>query len=120
MLRNTDEGLDLIEDIRSKVARRIRQRHEQLPPITPEQLSPSPVIEDFVDTDALATAFMASGRDLFSFVIGYQYDTKQTLEQKVGYYTEIIQNNINRLSFTDEWHEYENIRYPLIYPENNR
>ena len=120
MLRNTDEGLDIIEDIRSKVARRIRQRHEQLPPITPEQLSPSPVIEDFVDTDALATAFMASGRDLFTFVIGYQYDTEQSLEQKVGYYTEIIQNNIDRLSFTDEWHEFENISYPLIYPDNNR
>ncbi len=118
MLRNTDEGLDIIEDIGGKIARRIRQRHEQLPPITSEQLSPSPVIEDFVDVDALATAFMASGKDLFSFVVCYPYDTEQTLEQKVSYYTEVIQNNIDRLSFTNEWHEYGNIRYPLIYPDN--
>lgn len=119
LLRNSDEGLDIINTVHGKISQRIKRHHEQLPPITTQQLSPQPVIEDFVDTDALATAFMASGRDLFAFVVSHNYETEQTLEQRVGYYTEIIQNHFAQLSFTDEWHEYEGISYPLIYPNKS-
>ena len=73
------------------------------------------IVEDIVDTDRLATAFMASGRDLFDFVINYHYETPQPLDRRLEYYAEIVQGYLGQLRFTGEWRDYEQLRYPIIY-----
>lgn len=119
LLKNTDEGLSILAEAQQRIARRLVLKHEPILPIMQEQMEPKPIVEDFVDVDALATAFMASGHDLFNFVLDYKYITPQTLEQKVEYYTEIVQNYFGRLHFSDEWQETETLSYPLIYPDNS-
>lgn len=117
-LSNSDEGVQILKDAQQQIAKRLTLQQEPNPPLTPADMEVEAVIEDFVNVDALATAFMASGQDLFNFVLNFKYGSGQTLEQKVEYYTEIVQNNYNQLSFSNEWHELGNISYPLVYPKN--
>lgn len=117
-LSNTDDGLLALIEAQQQLSRRLRLSREPDPSIKPEEMQPEPVIEDFVNVDALAISFMASGQDLFNFVLNYRYSTSQSLDQKVEYYTEIIQNNFNGLTFMDEWHQLGDISYPLVYPKS--
>ena len=117
-LSNTDDGLLALIEAQQQLSRRLKLSREPDPSIKPEEMQPEPVIEDFVNVDALAISFMASGQDLFNFALNYRYSTQQSLDQKVEYYTEIIQNNFNGLTFMDEWHQLGDISYPLVYPKS--
>ena len=117
-LSNTDDGLQVLSEAQQLLARRLKLSREPELPIKPGEMQADPVIEDFVNVDALAISFMASGQDLFNFVLNYRYNMPQSLEQKVEYYTEIIQNNFNRLTFTNEWYQLGDISYPLVYPKS--
>ena len=118
MLSNSDDGLAILLEAQQLIARRKTRQYDPEPPLTQADMVMGTIIEDFVNVDDLATAFMASGQDLFNFVMNFRYDCEQTLEQKVEYYTEFILNNFDQLSFSDEWHEWRNISYPIVYPKD--
>ena len=116
LLANSAEGLEALNEARRGITQKVKHRHTATPPVTPHAMQPAPVVEDFVDTDALATAFLASGQDLFRFVMNYHYATPQSEEQRVELYTEIIQNHFAHWRFTEEWSKMGRPRYPIIYP----
>ena len=118
MLSNSGDGLSILSEAQQLIARRKKQRYEPEPPLTQADLEMGTVIEDFVNVDDLAAAFMASGQDLFNFVLTFKYESEQTLEQKVEYYTEIILNHFDQLTFSNEWNEWGDISYPIVYPKN--
>ena len=115
-LKNTDDGADILELARKQIKTRGTSRRATAPPLTAEQMAIVPHVEDYVDTDKLAQAFMASGMDLFNFVISYSYDKKRSIDQRLEYYAEIVQGHYNSLKFTGEWQRMDNISYPIIYP----
>ncbi len=114
-LQNSDEGLELLKNIQQKIKKKQLRNTQEVPPITENQLNAVPQIVDFVDIDALSRSFLASNQNLFDFVMNYPYNTEQTFEQKVEYYTEVIQNNFNKLHFTNDWRTFNNVQYPMIY-----
>jgi hypothetical protein len=118
MLSNSGDGLSILSEAQQLIARRKKQRYEPEPPLTQADLEMGTVIENFVNVDDLAAAFMASGQDLFNFVLSFRYESEQTLEQKVEYYTEIILNHFDQLTFSTEWNEWGDISYPIVYPKN--
>lgn len=117
MLKESDECLDALEAARRQINRRRRTAlRRDLSPISPENMAPEPVIQDFVNTDMLAGAFFASGNNLFDFVMDYAYAMPQSLEQRVELYAEIAREKADSLDFTDEWAHREGIFYPIVYP----
>jgi hypothetical protein len=119
-LRNDDAALPLLADARRDIARAAERPRQEEQTLNDAQLTAVPIIEDFIDIDMLADAFRASGRDLFTFVMQYQFvGITPTLEQRVECYTEIIQNRFDKLRFDDEWHSEGDISYPLVYYRNS-
>ncbi len=114
-IRNTDDGLDAITEVR-KVIKRLKnlKKHSSVP-LTESDMNTGFVVEDFVDTDVIANAFFATSQDLYIFVMTYPYDQPQDKKRKVEYYTEIILNHSDRLLITSEWKCDGNIEYPLIF-----
>lgn len=115
MLRDRDEGLDIISNIRKTIGDRQRRVKVSEVRLLAEELKPHFKVIDFIDTDAIANAFFASGQDLFSFVMNYRYAVDQTYAQKIEHYSEIVVNHIERLQVTDELKTYGSVMYPLIY-----
>ncbi len=114
-LRNTDEAIDIIDDARKTISRLRSLKNTPAIPLKESELNAECIIEDFVDTDAVANAFFASSQDLYTFVINYPYAQPQQREQKVEYYLEIVQNHYHKLLITADWRQDGNVEYPLIY-----
>lgn len=116
-LSNTDEGTDILELAKKQIQTKSSTKRKQSPPLSSSELVSIPYVEDYIDTDKLALSFMATGDDLFNYVINYAYDSEQNLDQKLEYYAEIVQAYFDKLVFTGEWRSYNNINYPLIYAQ---
>lgn len=115
----SDDALQLIVETRDTLRKKVIAKPAEKFRITKEMMEQEPVVADFIYTDSVAAAFFASGRDLFNFVISHNYETPLSIEQKVEIYSEIIQNHVSELCFSDQWHEYRDISYPLIYPSKH-
>lgn len=113
-LRDDDIYVDVLNQVR-RVVRSNRTGRKSGTKFRIESFAQTPVIEDYVDTDAVARAFIASQHDLFSFVLNYGYSTPQTVSQRVEIYTEIVLNHYSELTITNEWSVDGDISYPLIY-----
>lgn len=114
-LRNSDDSLEIIADARKTISRFRSLKNAPVIPLKESDLNANCIVEDFVDTDAVANAFFASSRDLYSFVINYPYSQPQQRERKVEYYLEIVQNHYDKFLITDDWGRDGNVEYPLIY-----
>ena len=113
-LRLYDAGSEILSDARVSIARTIRRQVKGPGQLTEDDLNIDPVIEQYVDPDALAESFFASDKDLFSFVMEHEFEFPQALEQRLVLYTEIAQRYVDRLEFTGEWNDYEMLTYPII------
>ncbi|MBD5328380.1 MAG: hypothetical protein HDS03_00580 [Bacteroides sp.] len=113
-LRNTDSGSEILSEARKEISRTLTRNKKGAPPLISEDLSADPINTVYIDHYVLSEDFFSSGKDLFSFIIGYPFETPQSLAQRVEHYSQIIQISIDRLTFTGEWREYENLSYPVI------
>ncbi len=114
-LRNLDGAIEIIDEVRKNISRLRYLKNTPVIPLKESELNAVCIIEDFVDTNAVANAFFASSQDLYTFVINYPYVQPQQKERKVEYYLEIVQNHYSNLLVTDEWRQDGNVEYPLIY-----
>lgn len=114
-LRNSDEAITIIDDARKTISRLRTLKNSPAAPLKESELNAECIVEDFVDTDAMANAFFASSQDLYTFVINYPYAQPQQKERRVEYYLEIVQNHNSKLLITDDWRQDGNVEYPLIY-----
>ena len=117
-LRQTDDGSAILSDARKSIAKTIHTGIKGPSPLTEEDLNASPLIEQYVDPEILAEEFFLSDTDLFSFVIGYEFEFPQNLGQRLEHYTVIAQRHVDKLIFTDEWRDYETLSYPIILSAN--
>lgn len=114
-LRDSDEAIEIIDSARTSISRLRLLKNVPTIPLSERDLNAECIVEDFVDTDAMANAFFASSQDLYSFVINYPYAQPQQRERKVEYYLEIVQNHYHKLLITTDWLQDGNVEYPLIY-----
>lgn len=114
-LRNSDDAIEIISDVRKTISRLRSLKNTPTVPLKESDLNTECIVEEFVDTDAMANAFFASSQDLYTFVINYPYTQPQQRERKVEYYLEIVQNHYNKLLITGDWRQDGNVEYPLIY-----
>ncbi len=113
-LRQTDSGSEILMEVRKSISKSIRTVAKESSPLTDDDLNAKPVIQQYVDSDALAEMFFLSDSDLFSFVMEYEFEFPQTLEQRLEHYTVIAQRHVDSLLFTSEWRDYGMVTYPII------
>lgn len=114
-LRDSDEAIEIIDSARTSISRLRLLKSVPTIPLSERDLNAECIVEDFVDTDAMANAFFASSQDLYSFVINYPYTQPQQRERKLEYYLEIVQNHYHKLLITTDWLQDGNVEYPLIH-----
>jgi hypothetical protein len=118
MLRTSDTGLKILQDVaRGKGNDRLRKGN-LAKPLTTEELSEQSQVLQMVDVNEVKTAFMASGDNLFHFVMNYSgYRKPVTDEEKLVLFCQITAQYLEELSVSDEYRTYGTIEYPLIYPK---
>lgn len=118
MLRTSDLGLKVLLDVvKGKGNNRLRKGN-LAEPLTDEELKEQQHVLQIVDVNEVKTAFMASGDNLFNFVMNYSgYHKQMTDEEKLVLFCQIAAQYLDELSISEEFNCYGGIEYPLIYPK---
>ena len=118
MLRNSDEGLKILQDL-AKGKRNDRLKKGNLAEaLTADELTQKQRILQTVDIGEVKNAFMASGDNLFHFVMNYSgYHIPATNETKLVLFCQIATQYLDELQVSDDYRQFGTIEYPIIYPQ---
>ena len=118
MLRTSDVGLKILQNIAKGKSNDRLRKGNLAEPFSKEELKEQQRILSMVDVREVKTAFLASGDNLFHFVMNYSgYRKLMTEEDKLVLFCQIAAQYLDELSISDELHCHNGIEYPLIYPK---
>lgn len=118
MLRTTDIGLKILQDAAKGKGNAHLRKGNLAEPLTEDELKEQQQVLQMVDIREVKNAFMASGDNLFHFVMNYSGYRKQVSEEeKLVLFCQISTQYLEELSIKDEYQRHNNIEYPLIYPK---
>ncbi len=118
MLRTSDVGLKILQDVASGKGNDRLRKGNLAEPLTAEELKEQQQVLQQVDVNEVKTAFMASGDNLFHFVMNFSgYRKEMTDEEKLVLFCQITAQYLDELTVSDEYRRHKDIEYPLIYPK---
>lgn len=117
MLRNSEEGLKILKDFAKGKSNSRLKKGNLAEPLTEDELTEQQQILQMVDIGEVKNAFMASGDNLFHFVMNYSsYRIKMDDEAKLVLFCQIASQYLDELQVGDEYRQQGEIEYPIIYP----
>lgn len=118
MLRTTDTGLKILQDVAKGKSNDRLRKGNLAEPLTKEELTEQQKVLQTVDVSEVKTAFMASGDNLFHFVMNYSGYRKQMAdEEKLVLFCQIAAQYHDELVISEEYGRHGNIEFPFIYPK---
>lgn len=117
MLRNSEEGLKVLKDIAKGKGNSRLKKVNLAEPLTEDELTEQQQILQMVDVGEVKNAFMASGDNLFHFIMNNSgYRIKLDEEAKLVLFCQIATQYLDELHIGDEYRQQGSIEYPIIYP----
>lgn len=118
MLRTTDTGLKILQDVAKGKSNDRLRKGNLAEPLTKEELTEQQKVLQTVDVREVKTAFMASGDNLFHFVMNFSGYRKQMAdEEKLVLFCQIAAQYHDELVISEEYGRHGNIEFPFIYPK---
>jgi len=71
--------------------------------------------EVFINLEEVKNSFLASGNQLFNFVMGYQFQREVSFEERVTVFCQMVSLYENEFDIRQEFGQYQQIEYALIY-----
>lgn len=119
MLRNTEEGLKVLQDIAKGKGNNRLKKGNLAEPLTTDELTEQQQTLPMVDIGEVKNAFMASGDNLFHFVMNYSgYRIPIDDEAKLVLFCQIATQYLDEMHVNEEYRQYGEIEYPIIYPNS--
>lgn len=119
MLRNSEEGLKVLQDIAKGKGNSRLKKGNLAEPLTTDELTEQQQTLPMVDIGEVKNAFMASGDNLFHFVMNYSgYRIPMDDEAKLVLFCQIATQYLDELHVNEEYRQYGGIEYPIIYPNS--
>jgi hypothetical protein len=118
MLRNSEEGLRVLQDVAKGKGNSRLRKGNLAEPLSESELTEQQEVLQMVDISEVKNAFMASGDHLFHFVMNYSgYNIKMDDEAKLVLFCQIATQYLDELRIDDEYRQVGTIEYPIIYPQ---
>lgn len=106
MLRNSEEGLKILKDFAKGKGNSRLKKGNLAEPLTEDELTEQQQILQMVDIGEVKNAFMASGDNLFHFVMNYSgYRIKMDDEAKLVIFCQIATQYLDELYVGDEYRQ---------------
>ncbi len=115
-LLQNDEAYESILKINRKKKSGVKPQLPVAGEISEEYLQTEIENEIRINIEEIGNGFLASGNNLFDFVINYQYPKGLSFEEKLIIYCQLISIYETEIILTDEYNRYENIEYAIVYP----
>ena len=114
---SSDEVLDNIRKANQKRFSNVKLKVALAPALLAELLKEEIETEVQVNLEKVKNGFIASGNDLFNFVIRYQYEKMLSFDEQVTVFCQLISLYEDEFKFTDEYDIFEDVEYAIVYPK---
>lgn len=119
MLRNTEEGLKIVQDIAKGKGNSRLRKGNLAEPLTAEELTEQRQTLQMVDISEVKNAFMASSDHLFHFVMNYSnYRIPMDDEAKLVLFCQIATQYLEDVEITAEYRKFGAVEFPLIFSKS--
>ena len=112
-----DENYELIKKIRNRYKSTINPIKHSAENLSKDDLLAQTEQEQFIDLYRIRNDFKRSGKELFTFLLTYNFVRKIEFEEQVTIYCQIISMFENELELSDNYLNYNNIEYAEVYPK---
>jgi len=103
-----------------KVAQKLKLGNKNLRPIAEEisedYLQTETEEEVFINLQAMRNGFVASGKNLFQFVMEYNYPRDVPFDEKVTVFCQLLSMYETEFKVSDDYNKVEQIEYAMVYP----
>lgn len=115
-LRNDDDALVVLEDIRKRLNKKSTLKTRLAPRIDDQFLQEQVETQRAFNHQELMNGFLAQGADLFSYVWNYHFEYETDTEMRLVLFLQLASQYDGNLKFMSETNIINNIEYPIIYP----
>lgn len=116
----TEIAFELIKKIQTKISSGNKLKLPVASEFSSDFLSAEVESEVIIDLDALKNGFTASGRDLFDYVMLYDYPKDVKFGEKVTVYCQLISLFPEVMNVTETYALSNDIEYVMVYPKQAR
>ena len=116
-LRSGDDVVESIRKVFVRVKKNGRQAKKIAGNIAGDYLVTQTTEEIFINLEEVKNAFLASGSDLFTFVMTYHFPKEVDIDERITLYCQIISQYYDDCSVTDRYASAYGVEYTLVYPK---
>ena len=116
-LRSGDDVVESIRKVFVRVKKNGRQAKKIAGNIAGDYLVTQTTEEIFINLEEVKNAVLASGSDLFTFVMTYHFPKEVDIDECITFYCQIISQYYDDCSVTDRYASAYGVEYTLVYPK---
>lgn len=116
-LRSGDDALESIRKVYLRVRKNGGKVKKIAENIAGDYLLTQTTEEIFINLEEVKNSFMASGSDLFTFVMSYRFPKEVDVDERITFYCQIISQYYDDCSITDTYASAYGVEYTLVYPK---
>lgn len=116
-LTNNDEAGQSIRKMASKQKTTNYIKAHLAPDLSKAYLNLTIEEEIQINLEEVRNEFLASGHQLFDFVMGYQSEKDLSFEEKVTVYCQLISLYESSFEITDQFASNQEVEYAIVYPK---
>jgi len=116
-LTDNDEASLSIKKVAAKQKTTKKITFNLAPDITDFYLHPATEEEIQINLEEVRNGFLASGNQLFDFVLSYQFEKDLSFEEKVTVYCQLVSLYESSFDITDQFDSNNEVEYAIVYPK---
>lgn len=116
-LTNNDEASQSIKKVAAKQKITKSIKAHLAPNISEAYLNSITEEEIQINLEEVRNGFLASGQQLFDFVLAYQFEKDLSFEEKVTVYCQLISLYETSFEVTDRFDSNQEVEYAIVYPK---
>jgi len=111
---STDEAKGILLTVMGERKLPEKLRRKEAAPIPDSFFDELREVSDYIDLEEMYNAFAAQGKDLFRFLMDYEYKFEVDRDERITLFCQIATRYYDRLDIKDETNVYDNIEYAII------
>lgn len=115
----THEAHELIKKINTRIKTRASNKVPVAQNIAADELDTQIQEEVLINLEEVKNNFMASGNNLFSFLMQYGFYKEVSFAERVTLYCQLVSQYEDLLDITSSYESYRDIEFTLVYPKNH-
>jgi len=112
----TDEAYNIIVQLNRSKNVDVKPEREEAEPIDQDYLTSQDSKKFFINHETVKNQFMATGDNLFDFIMKYDFSEEVNFYERVTLYCQILSEYEKELKVTDNYQQYKGVEYAVVLP----